>query len=538
MRRSALLVLCIALSFTACETMTADTSRVSSSSTTTTSPPPPPSSTTTTSPSTTPTTASPTTPSVVLEHAPPLLVAHDDGIDLWTAYGKIPVLTDREVGVAFPDLAGGVVFSAWDDEGRNVIEWVPHLGDGPEMLVADPDARWLHPTQVTWLEGQRTLVYRKIVELPNDCPSEGWEAEECRWGYLQEYLHVYDLDTGADETLGGIGSFESDYVGVRFGGGWASITYEPYGALWACSVLVPTRQFLDSWLDPWPFGTEVLSDGTVVRACDQDGPDLGWAAIMTDGSSWMRIVGTWEFPEPWRLIGFAPDSGDELFDIVLPEGFDAAGWSDCDGRHVVLSTWHRTASPQQDEPVFLVDLDGTVTELDLEGRATIWSPPYAGTTVTLRSDGVGPSLLGDPVGKVMTELTALFGQPDRDTVVENTEPVGIHDGLPADLYFRSTVWEHVGLEIVISDGVSWPDGREEPVLIRWSSFHPGDDPSLRLLTPEGIRIGSTVDELHESLWGPADGWESRRVLRMAGHSSRSVPRSRAGSVRHTVQPDR
>lgn len=373
MRRiRAYVIVCLVL--TGCGTSTSETTTdditVKTRATSTTIAPvmttvPAPSSTTSTVLATTTT----TTPSA-LEHGPALLVAHTDGIDLWTPEQVTPVLRGREVGVAYPDLAGGLIFSVWDEEGRNVIEWMSTLDDAPELLIADPEAHWVHPTQVTWVEGRRTLVYRKIIELPNDCPAD--HQPDCGWEYLQEYLHVYDLDSGTDRTLGGIGGFESDDIDVRFGGGWAAVTYTPYGAPWACSTLVPARQLLDTWLDPWPFPTETDAYGNEYTVCYQDRPDHSWATITADGSSWMQVIGTWEFPEPWRLVGYDPEHGDRVFDVVLPEGVGAS-WYEYDGTHAVLGMWTRTAGPQEDEPVVLVEPDGTVTELDLKGPATIWS---------------------------------------------------------------------------------------------------------------------------------------------------------------------
>jgi hypothetical protein len=181
------------------------------------------------------------------------------------------------------------------------------------------------------------------------------------------------LDDGTDDALGVIGSFESDYIDVQFGGEWATVTYTPYGASWACSTVVPARQLLDTWLDPWPLPTEIDPYGQEVPACYPDGPELGWATVTVDGSSWMRIVGTWEFREPWRVVGYDTEGGDELFDAVLPEGVPAT-WCDLDGNHAVIG-YHDHISDQIRSPILLVDLDGTVTELDIEGRATIWSGP-------------------------------------------------------------------------------------------------------------------------------------------------------------------
>ena len=50
---------------------------------------------------------------------------------------------------------------------------------------------------------------------------------------------------------------------------------------------------------------------------------------------------------------------------------------------------------------------------------------------------------------------------------------------------------------MISDGVEWPDGRDDPVLVRWSCCT--DDAAVLPETVGGVTVGSTVAELEAAV---------------------------------------
>jgi hypothetical protein len=121
----------------------------------------------------------------------------------------------------------------------------------------------------------------------------------------------------------------------------------------------------------------------------------------------------------------------------------------------------------------------------------------------LAADGLGVVSFGDAAQDVVRELTAILGPADDDSEEQwPDEPVGIHNGYPAKHFYRQLGWDSAGLEIILSDGVVWPDQRSDTVLISWSCY--GQSRSVRLQTEQGITLGSTVPDL-ESAYG--DGIE-------------------------------
>lgn len=299
----------------------------------------------TTTTSTTTTTSSTVTPAVpIAGDLPSLLVAHDGGIDLWTTQvGSTPLLTGRSVAAAVPDLQGGIVFQGPQDEfGRaSAIEWLPTQGNEP-VTVVDPDrALILTLVQVANVDAAPTIVYRKWVELPNDCPDQDLE---CRWDHHYEYLVTRGLLGGAERNLGGIGSFESDTLGFSLGGdrvGFAVNRYEEG----ACAGWVLLSAVIEASSDGW------IGEGSELDEACATGP-TPWcpAGERCDGEARVAVSpdGTliaYAFSE-WR-----PETGEHLAPIVVIHD-PAAGaetlrvevggpgvqptWIDFDGRFVLL----------------------------------------------------------------------------------------------------------------------------------------------------------------------------------------------------------
>jgi hypothetical protein len=111
------------------------------------------------------------------------------------------------------------------------------------------------------------------------------------------------------------------------------------------------------------------------------------------------------------------------------------------------------------------------------------------------------------------ELTAILGPADDHSEVQwPDEPIGLHNGYPAKHYYRQMEWDSAGPNVVLSDGVNWPDQRSDAVLIAWSCFG-----QSRLQTAQGTTAGSTVAELEDAygdsieLLEPDEGHQAWRV---------------------------
>jgi hypothetical protein len=451
--------------------------------------------------------------SAALEHAPPLLVAHDDGIDLWTPYGVIPVLEGREVDVAFPDLAGGVIFSSVERELGELgpIEWIPRIGEEAQVLVDDSDPGQVRPVQVTMVGDRRTLVYREWTELPNDCESD--PDPECSWAYVREYLILRDLDTNKETNLGMVGSFESSWVDFSFGGSYATVTSSPYGTENSCVAVVRNDMLVDDasagrWIGE---GSELLESVGLTEPCQGDVR----AVVAPDGATYLEVSDGGSAEASPVVTVLAVATGNEIMSAGIPAARIHPRWFDFDGTFAVIGQWDPISDRDKTQPLLIVNLDGTITELDIEGRATLWTPLDAASTVTLRSDGLGPVSFGDPVEEVMADLIGLFGEPTRDVVRENTEWMGIHDGFGVDHYIRFVAWQQVGLHVVMSDGYDLPGIEPGAVLVNWSYAPPSPDPAIRLLTSDGVGVGSTVEDLRAAYgerlsvyWDEFDGWRA------------------------------
>lgn len=337
------------------------------SSITTTAPTPPVStapspSTTTTSTFSLVSTSSTTTVDVrEPDHELALLISHRDGIDLWTPHQLSPVLRGREVEIAIPDRAGGVIFSSWDEGLAGPVEWIPDLGSESRVLVEDPDAMLMRPIQVALIEGRRTLVYRKWATLPNDCPTDD---EECRWDYDREYLMLRDLDSGTDTTLGIIGSFESDYLAVGLGGDYAAITYNPYGSDNHYGTVVPLDALLrDASPERW-IGRGLPGLFAGVEFTEDCCTEAVRVVLAPDGTTYLEVIGgTWFEPILGiRIVDTATD--DEISFTEIADPGIHPYWIDFDGTNAVVGQWDAAQ-------FLLIEPGGTITRL--EGRSTIWS---------------------------------------------------------------------------------------------------------------------------------------------------------------------
>lgn len=118
----------------------------------------------------------------------------------------------------------------------------------------------------------------------------------------------------------------------------------------------------------------------------------------------------------------------------------------------------------------------------------------AASSVVLRSDGLSVARLGDPGQPAVDALVEALGPPTLDEGQEWVDvEVGIHEGFPVDSRFRRVVWDDLGLTVIGSDGVRWPDDRDE-TLIHWSYVAP-PEATLRLATDRGVTTTTPGAEL-------------------------------------------
>ena len=151
------------------------------------------------------------------------------------------------------------------------------------------------------------------------------------------------------------------------------------------------------------------------------------------------------------------------------------------------------------EPTATPDLTPTTTPEPAPTPEQSPTPAPPETPIVLAADGLGVVSFGDAAQDVVHELTTILGPADHDQEMQwPDEPVFIHNGYPVQHFYRQIGWDSAGLEVILSDGVVWPDQRSDTVLISWSCF--GQSRSVRLQTEQGITLGSTVPDL-ESAYG-------------------------------------
>ena len=139
----------------------------------------------------------------------------------------------------------------------------------------------------------------------------------------------------------------------------------------------------------------------------------------------------------------------------------------------------------------------------------------------LSSDGLGVADLGSIEDEAMLSLAMTLGPSSMDWIEEWDEPIGIKNGYPANLRFRQVEWDDLGLAVVFSDGVTWPDGRDGSVLISWSYFGT-PDAALVLTDENGFTIGSPATDVIEAYGGdltvaPADEYFGWRAFEATEH---------------------
>jgi hypothetical protein len=185
-------------------------------------------------------------------------------------------------------------------------------------------------------------------------------------------------------VLGLIGSYESSWTQLRFGGDLVAATHDEYGGWQRTFVGALPRTALeqpveDDWLPS--LVVDHLSHGPGVTCRPDDGCE-GWAlaTVASDGSRLTWAEGVWPMPgeaggaRPVELVTVDPNTDVETLRLTIDSARDAtaelgsrARCIDDDGTFVVVSG----IGPQDD--VVLVGPGADVTTLGLPGAtASLW----------------------------------------------------------------------------------------------------------------------------------------------------------------------
>lgn len=155
-----------------------------------------------------------------------------------------------------------------------------------------------------------------------------------------------------------------------------------------------------------------------------------------------------------------------------------------DGQPTAPITTSSTTSDSTDSTTSSVS---SVSSVSSEvGSTETFAPPAA---LTLIGDGLGVVPFGEPVDSALPLLVEALGEPSSDSTVRGAMP----DGLGGDDTTVRLV-EFGQLSVTFTD---WPYFRDDGVLhlVRWILFDFDGTGTSDLSTPEGITLGSTVDDL-------------------------------------------
>lgn len=431
----------------------------------------PVSATITTRPASTTASTETTTTTIPLLDVPALLAAHDQGITLWTPEESIALLTGRSIAVAVPDLRGGVVFQETQSEfGQAVpIEWLPKTDAVPEVLIEGDDAFGLSLVQVVEIDSVPVVVYRKWVELPNDCVVEDLE---CRWDFHEEYLMTRGLRGGDERSLGGIGSFESAVLGFSLAGDRVAFAINRYDE-GACAGWLPMTALVEASLDGW------IGEGSDLDQACSVGP-TPWcppgercdgearAAVSPDGTRIAYAFSEWR-PETGEhlaptVVVIDPATDSEMLRVEIGEPGVQPTWLNFDGRFVVLGRVDTRLPGEGDIEPLLLDLTGATIELPVTGRAAFWSGSDPGGSTPSPDPAHNLPIDGD---WTVTSLAWPVQPACCDTPATGpASPLGPipRDGtLPQDGFYHVTVERHWDPPSVLNVSMRrWVPCREQP----------------------------------------------------------------------------
>lgn len=305
---------------------------------------------------------------------PALLVAGEAGVSLWSDGEGAHALLSEPVAVAYDDRSGGIVYQPELPPEPAEVPGIYRRRAGAatsELVVAGAPGVAVGLVGLTDLAGGPAVLYTKL-EFPCGPPwaEQGMESLPV----CDQRLLLRSLVSGEEIDLGWVGGWESAAAGpVSVGGGRvaAVVGYYLDDDVLLCDLGGGEECFIPLSLpveDP-PAGYEWEMRFHHV-AISPDGDRLAYAEDVGYWT-WREEEGRGSRIAHRRVVVVDLRSMEEVVRVELPgEGTD---WIDFDGERVVVSSGVWGVDGRfRPGPALLVDLDGSVTELPVVGRGTLW----------------------------------------------------------------------------------------------------------------------------------------------------------------------
>ncbi len=304
-----------------------------------------------------------------------LLVAHAQGVELWSSGGVTSVLTGVDVRVAYPDGRGGVVFQrrteVFDSLSQDgaPIEWVSEPGAAPVVIADSPTADSLQAVRAS---AEHPLVfYAEPVPNAEYCDASSTYPQDFDCAeYSGSDLVILDLADGTERRLEGMWGWETTRLGFELGTHLVATTHNPYDDDPNCYGVFTLDEVLAN-----PYGGYELCPIEVgdCHYYNSDGHcDAGMhRAYMTEDDGTVRYIWYDNVEQSGELVTVSALDGSEISRLRLPTDVAAlldthsTGWS-------VLNSNHCCPGPH---PLFLVAPDGTISDPIDAPTAVIWSVP-------------------------------------------------------------------------------------------------------------------------------------------------------------------
>ena len=364
---------------------------------------------------------------------------------------------------------GEQVFTAVPVSGRDSVELVRHLGrwglsGAPEDVVS-----------AVSVGGDRLLVNRHTYGL-TDCGQSGQPACEQSWlEFLDMAGQVVEVTHNPAPTGSPAGEPLSWYATGELSTDGRLLLYETPGP-------------------PWAVVARDLETGAELARIARGSPHNGEATITAWSFDRDRTLLTVWQTEPWEVASAKAElvrltsTGPEVDTLDLPAAFVD---------HLI--TYDVSCC---DRATYAPRLDIDIAALDELSHL----PADLATKLALRADGIGSLRFGDREDDVLNQLTAVLGSPTIDTRYAGPWPdetgCAGATGYGCDEYLRLARWALPDLLIVFSDGSD--TATPTPTSFTGWSY----DGGMALVTPEGITVGTSLDDL-QALVG-ADRTRTRR----------------------------
>lgn len=329
---------------------------------------------------------------------PPLLVAHQDGVEILTGDVRRSVW-DGPVAAAFPDGQGGVLVGVddaagfrWDPELERYV-MVPPEAAGILRVDADGHVDTFLPSTPDGLQrlmgvarvaGETNAIVWRTVAGPPCCDGDP-DAPQREFASIRTLLVLVDVVTGEETAYGIVAGYETDLTLASFGGDVVALTVHEYaggmGPLWWAP-----RSALEE------VGAGTIASGAIPgleEACDAgrcatagavapcEEEETCWNVMRTPGvapdGSAVAYVEAFEGPgsavNPEVVVVDLP-SGVERWrvplDVAGPGGNVWAAAVDFNGETALVSL----TTPI--EAVLLVGESGEMARMSIEGVAVRW----------------------------------------------------------------------------------------------------------------------------------------------------------------------